>query len=115
MMIRPEIQSEINATSEAVAKLRAALMTPPPETRVKLSDLATLSATLAQHRDISVSRLAEVAGFHNRLFVRAAKGQSCRVDTFIAALEWLSANWPADLEWPRDIPRPQAPKKEKAA
>ncbi|KAF0674401.1 hypothetical protein [Profundibacterium mesophilum] len=30
-------------------------------------------------------------------------------------VEWFSSNWPEDLEWPRDVPRPSASGSEDAA
>ncbi len=45
---------------------------------------------------------------------RLATGKSCTLRTADRVMAWFSDNWPADLEWPRDIPRPQKPKKEAA-
>ncbi|ALF02141.1 hypothetical protein vBPeaSP1_050 [Pelagibaca phage vB_PeaS-P1] len=30
-------------------------------------------------------------------------------------IRWFSENWPADLEWPQDIPRPSKSKPQEAA
>lgn len=77
--------------------------------------LITLAKTLAAHKGRSEMTVAKWCGVHARLFTRLKDGGGCRVDTFNAALCAFSANWPIDLEWPRDIPRPVPQKKEKAA
>ena len=76
--------------------------------------LHTLASTYAAHVRRSVSTVADHAGLHNRLFRRLKLGGGCRVDTFNAAMQWFSENWPRDLEWPRDIPRLPRKKKEAA-
>jgi len=76
--------------------------------------LLTLCDTLAGHWDRSPVTVAKRAGVHARLFGRLRAGHGCRVDTYRTALAWLGENWPRDLEWPRDIPRPSKSKKEAA-
>lgn len=34
-------------------------------------------------------------------------GADITVGRYNAALEWFSANWPEQAEWPHDVPRPQ--------
>lgn len=41
-------------------------------------------------------------------------GGGCTVRTAKKAAQWFSDNWPDDLAWPRDIPRPAKTKKEAA-
>lgn len=36
------------------------------------------------------------------------KGWDCRTRTAERVMRWFSDNWPSDLEWPSDIPRPPA-------
>lgn len=43
---------------------------------------------------------------HARLFSRLRQGHGCTVETYNRALQWFSDRWPADLEWPADVPRP---------
>lgn len=45
---------------------------------------------------------------------RLAKGHSCTLRTADRVMSWFSDNWPADLAWPRDIPRPPKTKREAA-
>jgi len=34
------------------------------------------------------------------------EGSTCTVVTHRKCVEWLTVNWPEDLEWPLEIPRP---------
>lgn len=76
--------------------------------------LAHLAETYAAHVNRSVTSVAEWAGLHSRLYRRLRDGHGCRVQTYNRAVQWLSDHWPADLEWPSDIPRPPKSKKEAA-
>ena len=51
---------------------------------------------------------------HARFFSRLRKGLGCSVTSYNKMMQWLSDNWPEDLEWPADIPRPKPTKKEAA-
>lgn len=39
-------------------------------------------------------------------FGKLMKGSDCRTRTAVRANQWLSDNWPSDLAWPGNIPRP---------
>lgn len=75
-----------------------------------LSELADLYAA---HIGRGLHTIAARVGVHNRFFLRLKDGRGCHIDTFDQVTRWFVANWPADLEWPRDIPRP-AKRKEAA-
>ena len=77
--------------------------------------LKRLAATLASHVGRSEATVAGWCGVHKRLFARISEGNGCRVDTFNTAMCAFSDLWPTDLEWPRDIPRPQSRKKKEIA
>ncbi|MBA3908312.1 MAG: hypothetical protein C0524_00210 [Rhodobacter sp.] len=77
--------------------------------------LLHLAQTLAAHESvghfaISMRIFGKGDFFHNII----AKGADCRTRTAERVLTWFADNWPADLEWPRDIPRPPKSKKEAA-
>ncbi|GAB1381355.1 hypothetical protein MASR1M49_42010 [Pararhodobacter aggregans] len=87
-----------------------------------VANLSILIRQLAVHRNLAtstVSRLVTGSGDTlKRLERRDATGTPVhRISTDRAArsMRALSELWPADLEWPRDIPRPPKSKKEKAA
>jgi hypothetical protein len=75
-----------------------------------LSQLCDLYGAHINRGDFTV---AGRIGVHPKLFQRLKAGRGCNVSTFNHVLSWFSENWPGDLEWPRDIPRPR--KKKEAA
>jgi hypothetical protein len=77
--------------------------------------LLTLASAYAQHIDRSLKTVARHIGLHSIVFERLARGEGCRVDTFNKAMGWFLANWPADLDWPADVPRPDVPQKKRRA
>ena len=44
---------------------------------------------------------------HARLFQRLRNRQPVTDVTYERAYQWFSDNWPANLIWPSDIPRPE--------
>jgi hypothetical protein len=70
--------------------------------------LIDLSEAYAAHRGISHWRVAVLAGRGGGFFNGLKKGSSCTLKTAARVLAWFDANWPADLEWPRHIPRPKS-------
>jgi len=49
-------------------------------------------------------RLSGKGNFLDKLM----NGGDTHTKTADRVLRWFSDNWPADLEWPADVPRPQA-------
>lgn len=77
--------------------------------------LITLAEALAAHQGvthfaISMRALGKGDFFKNMI----ERGADCRTQTASRLFAWFSENWPVDLQWPRDIPRPSKPKKEAA-
>ncbi len=68
--------------------------------------LLTLAEAYGTHINRSLNVVAGRAGQHNCLFYRLKEGLGCNVATLRETFAWFSDNWPADLEWPADIPRP---------
>ncbi len=77
---------------------------------MEYSHLTNLATLLGEHLGRSDLTVAKWCGVHSRLFLRLKAGGGCRVDTFKEALRAFDALWPADLEWPREIPRPSKSK-----
>lgn len=75
--------------------------------------LIDLCDAYALHANVSHWRVSFLVRGDGQFFKRLKEGKGCTVKTASAALQWFSDNWPADLEWPRDIPRPS--KKREAA
>jgi hypothetical protein len=68
--------------------------------------LIKLAEAMSAHLGRSEATLSNQAVGHARLFRRLRDGHGCAHHTALAAFQWFSDNWPADLEWPRGIDRP---------
>ncbi|WP_126975544.1 hypothetical protein [Frigidibacter oleivorans] len=73
-----------------------------------------LADTLAQHDGVTHFAISMRAFGKGDFFKGLKEGGDCRTATAARLMQWFSDHWPADLDWPRDIPRPQKTK-EKAA
>lgn len=76
--------------------------------------LLTLAQTYAAHVERGLHTVAGRVGVHGRFFTRLAEDGECRLSAYKQAYSWFDQNWPADLTWPQDIPRP-SPQKPEAA
>jgi hypothetical protein len=72
-----------------------------------------VAKSYADHSGLKLSTVAAYAVNDGKFFDRIAKGGSCTLRTAHRLVGFLSENWPADLAWPTDIPRP--PKSKDAA
>ncbi|MCF7778042.1 hypothetical protein GLP59_10360 [Sulfitobacter sp. M220] len=72
--------------------------------------LTELAETMATHIGRSEATLSNKAAGNATLFERLRGGKGCTIQTAQRAMVWFSENWPADLEWPADIPRPRKKK-----
>lgn len=72
--------------------------------------LLTLADALANHIDRSQATISNRIVGHARLFSRLQDGKGCGLDTAEKAHHWFAENWPVDLTWPDDIPRPKKSK-----
>ena len=68
--------------------------------------LITLVETMSEHVGRSEATLSNKAAGNATLFERLRTGKGCTIRTAQRAVLWFSDNWPADLAWPKDIPRP---------
>jgi hypothetical protein len=68
--------------------------------------LISLVDRLSAHIGRSEMTIAKRAGVHTRLVLRLRAGGGCNVGSFTKIMAWLDENWPSDLEWPTDVPRP---------
>jgi len=76
--------------------------------------LVTLATSLATHQGVTHFAISMRALGKGDFFKKLMDGGDCRTATAARVLAWFDQNWPADLEWPRDIPRPPKSKKEAA-
>lgn len=77
--------------------------------------LLTLCDTLAAHLGVTHFAISMRALRKGDFFMKLRDpSRGCTLRTAENLMTWFDANWPADLEWPRDIPRPPKSKKEAA-
>ena len=72
-------------------------------------DLLTLARLYTAHHGISLRQLGRRAlqGNH-KFFVRLEAGDGVNTKSIERARLWLAENWPPEVPWPDDIPRPVA-------
>ncbi len=72
------------------------------------ANLVALAETYASHRSVTLWRVGHQAANRGSFFVDL-KGQKrhCQTNTYSRVLQWFSDHWPADLEWPAEIQRPE--------
>ncbi len=80
---------------------------------VTRDQILSLAKAFSDHIDRSEATLSNRIVGHARLFSRLRAHKGCTLETAHTVHVWFSDNWPADLAWPRDIPRP--PKSKEAA
>ncbi|MBU2867111.1 hypothetical protein [Pacificibacter marinus] len=76
--------------------------------------LITLAETLAVHQSVTHFAVSMRALGKGDFFKKLMDGGDCRTATAAKVLAFFHTNWPADLEWPADIPRPKTSKEEAA-
>lgn len=73
--------------------------------------LINLAQLYTAHTGLTLSTVSSYASNDGKWLPRLSRGEAgCTVKRMTRAIEWFSDRWPADLEWPRDIPRPSKPK-----
>ena len=75
------------------------------ELKAHLVALATAYSLARKIEMVTVSRLATGDW---RFFERVEGGASFTARKYDAIVAWFAAKWPADLEWPADVPQPTA-------
>lgn len=70
------------------------------------SQLMLLAAAFEAATGTSPKTIGKRALNDNTFFSRLETGHGFTIRTFDRCVEWLSANWPEDCEWPIDIERP---------
>jgi len=78
------------------------------------SDLIRLAEAYTSERGITFATLSTYAVNDGKWLNGLQTGAGCTLRKAQRYLTYLSDNWPTELDWPRDIPRP-APNKKEAA
>ncbi|MBR9819378.1 MAG: hypothetical protein GYB51_00085 [Rhodobacteraceae bacterium] len=66
------------------------------------------------HTGRTLSTVGSYAVRDGKFFDRLKNGGGCTLRTADRVITWFSDNWPSDLTWPTDIPRPAPNRKEVA-
>ena len=78
--------------------------------------LLFLMRTMADATGYAAGSLGRWASGSGDFTPRLERGHDITTRRAARVAQWLSDHWPADLEWPSDIPRPEPnPDREKAA
>lgn len=56
-----------------------------------------------------LSTVGKIAAGYGRFFERLGEGKTFTVRKYDSVVLWFSMNWPADLDWPANVPRPSDP------
>ena len=74
--------------------------------RINGQGVVFLAERLAQHQGVTHWAISQRIFGKGQFFDNLMKGKNCWVVSLEKAHRWFGANWPSDLEWPDDIPRP---------
>ena len=61
----------------------------------------------AQASERSPNTIARYASGNGDFYARLKRGHDLTTRRAAKVIQWLSDHWPADLDWPDDIPRPR--------
>ena len=106
LAVRPALRADLCALRYAMRGLRAALKSPPRQDAMQPHHLVTLGEAYGKHNSYTLSTVSTYAAQSGSFLGRIAAGKWCHIKTYNRALQWFSDNWPADLAWPSDVPRP---------
>lgn len=81
---------------------------------MKIEHLLDLAEAYSSHTGLKLTTIGAYAANDGKFFGRLKEGAGCTLRKAARLVLWFSDNWPADLEWPRQIPRPPKSKKEAA-
>ena len=83
--------------------------------KTSVEQLVSLGDTMARHLGVTHWAVSRRLTGKGDFFGRLKDGKDIQTGTFDRMLAALSEAWPADLEWPADIPRPEPQAKDPAA
>lgn len=80
------------------------------------ADILNLAKLYANHKGLEISTLGKYIADDGQFFKRLEAGKTITLRRANTVLKYFTEDWPDDLAWPSDIPRPQpAPQKRKVA
>jgi hypothetical protein len=58
-------------------------------------------------RGLSISRVSTIVFNDGKKLDLIASGRDLHTAKYEHAMAWFSENWPEDVDWPADVPRPE--------
>ena len=80
-----------------------------------IQQIVSLGETLANHQGIKHWSVSSQVSSKSDLLDRLHKGGDMSTRVYERTLQRFAEIWPADLEWPADIPRPDVSRTERKA
>ncbi|CUH68034.1 hypothetical protein TG4357_03353 [Thalassovita gelatinovora] len=77
--------------------------------------IVELAEAFASHCGLKLSTVSTYAANDGKWLDGLKGNASCTLRKASVVIRWFSDNWPSDLEWPADIPRPKKTKQKRAA
>lgn len=71
-----------------------------------VENLTRLAIEYAAHQSLALSTVSVQVVNDGKFFASLAQGKTCTVRRAETVFGWFAHNWPEDLQWPSDIPRP---------
>jgi hypothetical protein len=68
--------------------------------------MLTLAASLGAHENLTHWAISMRFCRKGDFFDGLLRGGDCRTETYERVMLFFAGNWPADLQWPTDVPRP---------
>ena len=69
-------------------------------------NLITLAKLYGSHKDYTINTISTYWAGSGDVLARLSKGKNITIRRYHSILQKASNNWPNDLAWPADIPRP---------
>ncbi|MDO5648909.1 hypothetical protein [Paracoccus sp. (in: a-proteobacteria)] len=105
MLVYPEWKSEALGPSMEQEKDAEPKRLSSREALIALAEMLAAHQGVT-HYAISMRAMGKGDFFKNMI----ERGYDCRTRTAARLMQWFADNWPADLEWPADVPRPRKSK-----
>jgi hypothetical protein len=77
---------------------------------MSIAALLELARSYAAHESVKLTTVSSRVFNDGKKLSALEAGGDLHSRRLHDAMQWLSANWPADLDWPAEIPRPEPAK-----
>lgn len=70
-------------------------------------NLFKLVEAFSAAKQLNESTIGRMSASDGRFFSRVRHGKTFTVKKYDEMVDWFAVNWPGDLKWPDDVPRPE--------